>query len=95
MLSICTLTVLCLLMMVVGAVADHEDATSPVRYYSATPLQGEGEGCPTDGQREAARAHINQDVRALIQDIYGHPESYSCGGFGTGWTRMAYLNMRN
>ena len=94
MLSLCISTVLGLL-MVVGLAASQENATLPVR-YNATILQGDGGGCPTDEEREAVKANVSQDLRALFRGLHAplpDPESYSCGGFGTRWTRIAYLNM--
>jgi len=90
MLRLCTPTVLGVL-LVVGSVAIHEKDARPVM-YAATILQGDGEVCPSDKQREAVKASISQDVRALLRDV-PDPELYSCGGFGTGWVRIAYLNM--
>jgi len=94
MLRLCTSTLLGLL-LVVGSVAIHENATLPVR-YNVTFLQGDGERCPSAEQREAVKANISQDLRALLRDVHvpvRNPELYSCGGFGTGWARIAYLNM--
>lgn len=94
MLRLCTPIVLGLL-QVVGPVASQEIATLPVT-YAATILQGGGERCPSDEQREAAKANISQALRALLRDVpvsLQDSGSYRCGGFGTGWARIVYFNM--
>jgi len=79
----------------VGSVTIHENATLTVR-YNVTFLQGDGERCLSAEQREAVKANISQDLRTLLRDVHVSLQDsnvYHCGGFGTGWARIAYLNM--
>ena len=84
MLRLYTSTLLGLL-LVVGSVAIHENATLPVR-YNVTFLQGDGERCFSAEQREAVKANISQDLRTLLRDVHVSLQDsnfYHCGSFGT------------
>ena len=51
---------------------------------------------PSAEQREAVKANISQDLRTLLWDVHVSLQDsnfYHCGGLGTGWARIAYLNM--
>ena len=66
--------------------------------YNATTLQGDGEVCPPNDQRDVARANITEDIRSLINTsvlpvIQGHQGYGACDCGGPEWTRAAYLDM--
>jgi len=57
--------------------------------YPAQVLQGDGsQTCPSEAQRERVRNEVMNATRSLLQEL---PPSFYCGG--TGWRRIAYLNM--
>ena len=92
MMRVCTLATFLDLLLVVSFAASQE---TPVR-YNATVLQGGGEGCPPDELREAARANISEDIRVVLQGVQLGVGGYSPSGCsGSGWTRIAYLNMND
>ena len=92
MMRVCTLVAFLDLLLVVGFAASQE---TPVK-YNATVLQGGGEGCPPDELREAARANISEDIRVLLQGVQLGVGGYGpTGCSGSGWTRIAYLNMND
>ena len=85
-----TLAAFLALLLVVGFAASQENTVR----YNATTLQGSGEGCPPDELREAARANISEDIRVVLQGVQLGVGGYSPSGCsGSGWTRIAYLNM--
>ena len=89
---VCTLAAFLALLLVVGFAASQENTVR----YNATTLQGSGEGCPPDELREAARANISEDVRVVLQGVQLGVGGYSpIGCSGSGWTRIAYLNMND
>ena len=57
--------------------------------YPAQVLQGDGnQTCPSEAQRERVRNDVKNATRGLLQEL---SPSFYCGG--TGWRRVAYLNM--
>jgi len=69
-------------------VAQGSNATLPLTSPGQI-LQGDGsQTCPSEIQRERVRNEIKNATRGLLQEL---PPSFYCGG--TGWRRVAYLNM--
>ena len=70
------------------AVAQGANTTLPL-IYPAQVLQGDGsQTCPSEAQRERLRNEVKNITRGLLQELRA---SFYCGG--SGWRRVAYLNM--
>ena len=68
------------------AVAQGDNTTLT---YPVQVLQGDGsQTCPSEAQRERVRNEVKNATRGLLQEL---SPSFYCGG--TGWRRVAYLNM--
>ena len=64
--------------------------TNTTLTYPAQVLQGDGsQTCPSEAQREGARNGVKNTTQGLLQEL--QPSFFYCGG--TGWRRVAYLNM--
>lgn len=55
------------LLLFASSAAGQDGSSLPIK-YGATTLQGEGDSCPSDAQRDAVRAEIPGDILALIED---------------------------
>ena len=59
-------------------------------------LQSDPGTCPLDGDREAARNELRQNVTTIIRQLLNDQSSYqyTCGGT-SGWRRVTFINITN
>ena len=68
-----------LLALLLGSITAEAQLSFSNSLLSATVLEGGEQVCPAEEQLETARAAINQDVRALLQNLTNSPPLLTSG----------------
>ena len=78
------------------AVAQETNTTLPLTYPGQVLQGGGSRTCPSEAQRGITRSEVKNDTRSLLRGSVVpllQLQNISCGG--SGWRRVAYLNMSN